>query len=58
MAEDYIAAMSDWLNKHTNSENLVKKGYTSMEALAMLTGEDLGLTDINTSLTVRQTISQ
>ena len=58
MAEDYIAAMSDWLNKHTNSENLVKKGYTSMESLAMLTGTDLGLTDINTSLTVRQTISQ
>ena len=53
MAEDYITAMSVWLKKRKISDDvvktLVKEGYTSMAALAMLTGEDI--TDINAGLT-------
>ena len=60
MDEDDITAMSDWLKKQKISEDvvktLVKEGYTSMEALAMLTGEDI--TDINAGLTKTQTIPQ
>ena len=60
MAEDYITAMSDWLKKRNISDDvvktLVKEGYTSMEALAMLTGEDI--TDINAGRTQTQKIPQ
>ena len=48
-------AMSDWLKKRKISEDvvktLVKEGYTSMEALAMLRGEDI--TDLNFTATKR-----
>ena len=60
MAKDDITAMPDWLKKRKISEDvvktLVKEGYTSMEALAMLTGEDIS--DINAGLTKTQKILQ
>ena len=60
MAKDDITAMPDWLKKRKISEDvvktLVKEGYTSMEALAMLTGEDIS--DINAGLTKTQEIPQ
>ena len=60
MAEDDVTAMSDWLKIRKIAEDvvktLVKEGYTSMEALAMLMGEDI--TDINAGLTKRQKIPQ
>ena len=58
MDENDITAMSDWLKKRKISEDvvktLVKEGYTSMEALAMLTGENI--TDNNAGLTKTQKI--
>ena len=60
MTEEDITEMSDWLKKRKISEDvvktLVKKGYTSMEALAMLTGEDIS--DINAGLTKTQKFSR
>ena len=60
MAKDDITAMPDWLKKRKISEDvvktLVKEGYTSMEALAMLTSEDIS--DINAGLTNTQKIPQ
>ena len=57
MAENDITAISDWLKKRKISEDvvktLVKVGYTSMEVLAMLTGEDI--TDINAAWSDKDT---
>ena len=60
MAEDDITAMLNWLKKRKISEDvvktLIKEGYTPMEAVAMLTGEDIS--DINAGLTKTQKIPQ